>query len=1481
MAATQRIGTLTLAGQTFTVTQDAAPACTFILSPASTTLSSQPGGGTVSVNSGLGCLWTAVSNSGFVSVSSGASGSGSGVVQYLVTQNTGGQRSGTITIAGQTFTVAQSAPVVCSFSLDTSSTPAPAAGGSGTVLVSAPQGCAWSSFSNSAFIALGNNSSGSGDGFVEYTVANNAAGQSRTGTLTIAGKTFTVIQDAACTFSLGLTTASMPVAGGSGTVAVNAPAGCAWSAVSNSAFITLVQGTVGSGNGIVEYSVASSPLAQARTGTLTIAGRTFTLTQSAAANPQPAKIRLLSGSGQTGPPGTSLANPIIFVVEDSNGTPVGGANVAFAGTNATVNPVSAVSTAAGQVETRATLGANPGAATIAAAVNGLTATASATVTAPPSNITITSIVNGASFLPDLTPQSWISIRGTALATTTRAWRTSDFIGDRLPISLDGVSVRIAGIDAPVYFVSPAQLNVLLPSSIPPGPVTVVVTTPSGSAQATVNVRRTGPAFFTFEPEGGRYLAAVHLNGNLAGKTALFGASATTLPFQVGETAMLFGTGFGDTNPRIATDRIYSGAAPLIDPLVLRIGGVQAAVQFAGLVAGGLYQFNVTIPSLPPGEHQVVAEIGGVSSPVGVFLAVGSTSTQTLSSSRASLVFRSQAQSQPAPQSFQLTTNSSFLPLAISTATAKGGDWLQATLSSSITPSIVTASVNAAGLVPDSYTGTIRITSVFASNNPLLIPVLLTVSASTPASYTISTFAGTANVGATGDGGPATSATMNLPFAVTVDSDKNLYFGDFLTNLVRKINPSGTISTIAGNGNFGSSGDGGQAKSAMLAQPAGVLAAPDGAIYIAEYSHRIRKVTPDGVIRTIAGNGQAGNSGDGGKAADALLNLPTALAMDDLGNLYISESGSGRIRKISPDSTISTIASGLDRPDGVAVDSAGNVFVAEFSQVTKIAPGGQASVIFTKLRPAVAVDITGNVYVSDYNTGQIIRNPGPQQVIIAGTGVGGFSGDGGAATLAQLAGIRSLAFFPDGSIVAQDAVNHRLRKLTPGVASVNVTVSPGSMTFNYQVGGATPAAQSLTIATTGASTGFSITPSTTSGGNWLEVSPATGVTPASVPVSVKVAGLLPGTYSGQLVVTPANGIARIVTVTLIVSAPTITASQSTVALTASVGDTTPKTANVSITSTAGVLQFSVEASAQSGGNWLSVSPLSGSTAATITLSANPSGLAAGTYTGRIIITAPAAANGPLNVPVTITITPPASISVSPPSLSFTASAGATAAQTGTISVTSSGANMPFSAAPSTQSGGNWISSSTSTSNTPGTVGVTINPTGLGVGTYTGQITITAPSAINGPVDVPVTLTINPPTGTNIGSLSFQYQIGGPLPGAKLYSLTSSGGPLSFTTSTTASWLQVSPFSGVTPSTLTVTVNPAGLVPGIYSGHVVVTAPQAANSPLLIAITFGVTAQGAAPIPPIPTLRMSSGGADGTATNPDIPSIRAVEMPPDDQ
>ncbi len=274
-----------------------------------------------------------------------------------------------------------------------------------------------------------------------------------------------------------------------------------------------------------------------------------------------------------------------------------------------------------------------------------------------------------------------------------------------------------------------------------------------------------------------------------------------------------------------------------------------------------------------------------------------------------------------------------------------------------------------------------------------------------------TVAGTGTAGFTGDGGPADQAELSSPATTAVDSDGNVYVSDSSNQRIRKIDAIGIITTIAGTGTAGFTGDGGPATQAQINNPNGLALAADGSIYIADYGNqRIRKITPDGMIWAIAGNGTKGFSGDDGPATAAQINNPNSMAVAADGTLYVSDLGNGRIRKIMTNGIITTVAG--NGTYGYAGD------------------GGPA--IQAELRiPSVAISPDGVLYIADYGN-QRIRRVTADGVIatVAGNGTVGSAGDGTAATLAQLSSPTGAAVDGAGNLYIADDKNDRIRRVSP-------------------------------------------------------------------------------------------------------------------------------------------------------------------------------------------------------------------------------------------------------------------------------------------------------------------------------------------------------------------------------------------------------------------------------------------------------------------
>jgi sugar lactone lactonase YvrE len=285
--------------------------------------------------------------------------------------------------------------------------------------------------------------------------------------------------------------------------------------------------------------------------------------------------------------------------------------------------------------------------------------------------------------------------------------------------------------------------------------------------------------------------------------------------------------------------------------------------------------------------------------------------------------------------------------------------------------------------------------------------------------TVQTIAGTGDSGDGGDGGKALSAQLNSPKALVIDPDGDVFIADTGNNRVRKVDTAGKIVTVAGTGDAGYSGDGEQAVGARLNAPTGLAVGFGGSLFIADtLNHRVRMVTSDGVISTVAGTGTAAYTFEGGPATAAPLNLPEALAFDSEGNLYIEDLGNDRVRKVDLAGAIVTVA-GTGVP-GFSGDGQ-PASAAEMSLASHGLGSGQA----------LAVDSQGNLYIADAGN-ERIREVDLRGTIssVAGTGRAGYSADGNRPLEAALNDPLSVAVDARGVVYIADTENNLIRAIAP-------------------------------------------------------------------------------------------------------------------------------------------------------------------------------------------------------------------------------------------------------------------------------------------------------------------------------------------------------------------------------------------------------------------------------------------------------------------
>lgn len=305
--------------------------------------------------------------------------------------------------------------------------------------------------------------------------------------------------------------------------------------------------------------------------------------------------------------------------------------------------------------------------------------------------------------------------------------------------------------------------------------------------------------------------------------------------------------------------------------------------------------------------------------------------------------------------------------------------------------------------------------------------LLLATVTPAAESTIGTFAGTGEAGYSGDGGPAAKAQLNNPFGIVRGPDKALYVCDTGNHVMRRIAPDGTITTVAGTGKAGYSGDGGPATAAQLNEPYEVrFDAGGNMVFVERLNHVVRRVdAKTGVISTIAGNGKKGASGDGGPATKAEMNQPHSIQYDRDGNLYICDIGNHRIRRVDP--------------------KTGNIDTFAGTGEKKPTPDG-AKIAGTPLNGPRAMDFDrdGNMWLALREGNAVYKLDMKAGTIhhVAGTGKSGFTGNGGPAKAATLSGPKGVSIAPNGNVYLADTESHTVRMIDLNTGNLELVAGTG-------------------------------------------------------------------------------------------------------------------------------------------------------------------------------------------------------------------------------------------------------------------------------------------------------------------------------------------------------------------------------------------------------------------------------------------------------
>jgi uncharacterized protein (TIGR03437 family) len=589
-----------------------AQTCTYSLSRSSD--SNVPAGGaalsSVSViATGDNCAWTAVSNVPWMRVTFGQSGKGNGSFGPAVDPNSGPSRTGTITAAGLTYTVTQNG---CSFAFSPSSASYPFGGGSGSFTVTpTPSSCTWTGTTTSDWITMSTASGGPGTGVITYAAAANPTPSVRIGNITVGGQSFPITEAAApCVTTLAPGTANVAAGGASGSFRVTVtPNGCTWTASSANAFVTVTSGASGTNSGTVGYSVAANAGSQ-RSGAIRVNDQSFNLTQDGAA----CAYTAIPDQNNFGPQGGSSAVAIA--------TSAGCAWTAAS--NAGFITITGAASGSGPTRVGFSVTSNAGAARSGAmTVAGQTVTISQEAGAPPPpGPQVTAVNNSASNQPGpVSPGEAVTLVGSLLGPSDPVTMQTTADGSSVTTSLGATRVLFDGVAAPMIYASAGQAIAVAPYGLDGKTSTQAQVEVQGTLSNTVtlNVAPSAPAVYSADGTGAGPGAVLNQD---------YSVNAPGSAAAIGTVIQIFATGGGRTTPAISDGKLVTTPLPQLNlPVAVRIGGIDAIVQYAGGAPGlvaGLMQVNAVVPdAVQPGDAvPLVVQVGAMSSPDGITIAVG-------------------------------------------------------------------------------------------------------------------------------------------------------------------------------------------------------------------------------------------------------------------------------------------------------------------------------------------------------------------------------------------------------------------------------------------------------------------------------------------------------------------------------------------------------------------------------------------------------------------------------------------------------------------------------------------------------------------------------------------------------------------------------------------------------------------------------------------------------------------------------------------
>jgi uncharacterized protein (TIGR03437 family) len=797
-----------------------------------------------------------------------------------------------------------------------------------------------------------------------------------------------------------------------------------------------------------------------------------------------------------------------------------------------------------------------------------------------------------------------------------------------------------------------------------------------------------------------------------------------------------------------------------------------------------------------------------------------------------------------------------------------------------------------------------------------------------------------------------SLHLNFATGIAVDGTGILYVNAPYPGVLLKISGNTTtLLTTPGVGPYVTNVPAVQSSiySTQYFENGGVALAPGGVLIVADTGHgRLRKIDASGNLTTIAGNGNFQFGGDGGSAASALLQVPSKVAVGPDGTVYFQDSGNNRVRAVLPNGIIQTVAGNgddfsvttldnsalatalsLGNIHSLAVDSKGNLFVAENARVMRITPDLHFTVIVNQIDnfgffgdngPAtraqirsvlgMAIDKAGNLYLGDSSNNRI-RKVDTTGIIttIAGNGVQAFSGEGVIATQSSVGHPSTLLPDSAGGLYFEEYLDStglppaRIRYLgadgklrtiagssTVGYTSDGKPAANAALSMTFGSGLALDAAGNLYFSDTFNDQVRSVSLSgilgTVAGNGFVGFS-GDGK-PAPRALLAYPIGLATDAAGNLFIADADNNRIREV----LVSPPPISMTPSSFTFAAEAGGAATH-AQVGLVSSP-VSGLALTLSQSSGSSWLTVVPVGGATPRLLRLTADPTNLSPGTYQATVTIAAPNATPPVLTANVTFQVTASLApkLAANRGSISFTYPQSVTARRE-PVQLTNTGSGkLPFTTAVKTFTGGNWLSvkppSATITPQSPVTLFVTADPSGLAPGSYSGNVTVKNSATAGDSLTIPINMTVsNLSQAILLSQRGFTITgvaQGGVVPPQQFSVMNLGSGTLNFSTITRTlsggSWLQATPATGSAPTgqsgtPITVQANPAGLAQGTYFGSVIIASPAAANTPQQVTVCLVVLPSSAGPVirPSELTFTTVAGGTSPGSQNIQVYNIDA--------